>query len=92
MLLNKGLGYVCTVNYPNAIRFLEIYNDLVKNFGFENLNKDIIPKKADYDDITAICNLISDGEAQIIRFWYDEKLNIKLIHTQTNQQLYISYF
>lgn len=92
VLLNKGLGYVCTVNYPNANRFVEIYNELVKNFGYENDIKDIIPKKADEDDIIAICILIADGEAQIIRFWYEEKFNIKLRYTQTNLQLYISYF
>ncbi len=92
VLLNKGLGYVCTVNYPNANRFVEIYNDLVKNFGYENDNKDVIPKFADYEDITAVCILIADGKAQIIRFWYEEKFNIKLKYTQTNLQLYISYF
>ncbi len=92
VLLNKGLGYVCTINYPNANRFIEIYNDIVKNLGYENDIKDIIPPNADLDDITAICILISDGEAQIIRYWYEKKFNIKLEYTQKNLQLYISYF
>lgn len=92
VLLNKGLGYVCTVNYPNASRFIDIYDDLIKNFGYENDIKDSIPIKAIDYDITAICILIADGEAQIIRFWYEEKFNIKLKYTQTNLQLYISYF
>jgi hypothetical protein len=92
VLLNKGLGYVCTVNYPNANRFVELYDDIIKNFGYENDNKDIIPKKVQEDDIIGICILIADGEAQIIRFWYEKRFNIKLAYTKENLQLYISYF
>ncbi len=92
VLLNKGLGYICTVNNPTANRFVEIYNDLVKNFGYENDNKDVIPKLADDEDITAICILIADGKAQIIRYWYEQKFNIKLEYTQKDLQIYISYF
>jgi hypothetical protein len=92
VLLNKGLGYICTVNYPNANRFVELYDDIIKNFGYENDNKDIIPKKVQEDDIIGICILIADGEAQIIRFWYEKRFNIKLAYTKENLQLYISYF
>lgn len=92
VLLNKGLGYICTVNYPNANRFVELYDDIVKNFGHESENKDIIPKKVQEDDIIAICLLITDGQAQIVRFWYEKTFNIKLAYTKENLQLYISYF
>lgn len=92
VLLNKGLGYVCTVNYPTANRFVELYDDIVKNFGYENDNKDIISKKVSEDDIIAICILISEGDAQIIRFWYEKRFNVKLQYTKENLQLYISYF
>ncbi len=92
VLLNKGLGYICTVNYPNANRFLEIYNDIVKNAGYENDIKDNIPQNADESDIIALSILISEGKANIIRYWYEQKFNIKLQYTQKNLELYISYF
>ncbi len=92
VLLNKGLGYVCTVNYPNANRFLEIYNDIVKNAGYENDIKDNIPQNADENDIIALSILISEGKANIIRYWYEQKFNLKLLYTQKNLELYISYF
>ena len=92
VLLNRSLGYVCTVNYPNANRFTEIYNDIVKNFGYENYIRDEIPPGTIEDDIVQISILISDGKAQIVRYWYEKKFNIKLEYTQKNLQLYISYF
>ncbi len=92
VLLNRSLGYVCTVNYPNANRFTEIYDDIVKNFGYENDIKDVIPKGVIEEDIVELCLLIIDGKAQIIRYWYEKKFNIKLDYTQKNLQLYISYF
>ena len=92
VLLNRSLGYVCTVNYPNANRFTEIYDDIVKNFGYENDIKDIVPKGVIEDDIVELCLLIIEGKAQIIRYWYEKKFNIKLDYTQKNLQLYISYF
>jgi len=92
VLLNRSLGYVCTVNYPNANRFTEIYNDIVKNFGYENDIRDEIPPGTIEDDIVQISILISDGKAQIVRYWYEKKFNIKLEYTQKNLQLYISYF
>ena len=92
VLLNKGLGYACTVNYPTASRFVEIYDDIVKNFGYENDIMDIIPENAVLDDIIALCILISDGKAQITRYWYEKKFNIKLEYTQKNLEVYVSYF
>ena len=92
VLLNRSLGYVCTVNYPNANRFTEIYDDIVKNFGYENDIKDIVPKGVIEDDIVELSLLIIEGKAQIIRYWYEKKFNIKLDYTQKNLQLYISYF
>ena len=92
VLLNKGLGYVCTVNYPTANRFVEIYDDIVKNFGYENDIMDVIPENAVLDDIIALCILISDGKAQITRYWYEKKFNIKLEYTQKNLEVYVSYF
>jgi hypothetical protein len=64
----------------------------VKNFGYENDIKDVIPKGVIDDDIIEISILISDGKAQIIRYWYEKKFNIKLQYTQKNLELYISYF
>lgn len=92
VLLNKSLGFVCTVNYPNANRFIEIYDELVKNFGFENDIKDEYPKGTVEDDIIDLCIKIADGKAQIIRYWYEKRFNIKLQYTQKNLELYISYF
>ena len=92
VLLNKGLGYACTVNYPTASRFVEIYDDIVKNFGYENDIMDIIPENAVLDDIIALCILISDGKAQITRYWYEKKFNIKLEYTQKNLEVFVSYF
>ncbi|MEO8513713.1 MAG: hypothetical protein ABI543_09150 [Ignavibacteria bacterium] len=92
VLLNKGLGFVCTVNYPTANRFIEIYNDLVQNFGYESDNMDIIPKMAVNDDIIELCILISEGKAQIIRYWYEKRFNMKLSFNEKNLELYISYF
>lgn len=92
VLLNKSLGYVCTVDYPNANRFTEIYDELVKNFGFENDIKDVYQKGTVEDDIIELCIKIADGKAQIIRYWYEKKFNIKLQYTQKNLELYISYF
>ncbi|NOS86888.1 MAG: hypothetical protein HOP31_17280, partial [Ignavibacteria bacterium] len=88
VLLNKDLGYVCTVNYPNANRFTEIYDDIVKNFGYENDIRDVIPQGVIDNDIIEISILISEGKAQIIRYWYEKKFNIKLEYTQKNLQLY----
>ena len=92
VLLNKSLGFVCTVNYPNANRFIEIYDELVKNFGFENDIKDEYPKGTVEDDIIDLCIKIADGKAQIIRYWYEKRFNIKLQYTKKNLELYISYF
>ncbi|HMQ79153.1 MAG TPA: hypothetical protein PKE39_15005 [Ignavibacteria bacterium] len=92
VLLNRSLGYVCTINYPNANRFSEIYDDLVKNFGFENEIKDVIPEGVIESDIIEIALLILEGRAQIIRYWFEKKFNIKLDYSQKNLQLYISYF
>ncbi len=92
VLLNRTLGFVCTINYPNANRFTEIYDELVKNFGYENDIRDEIPPGAIEDDIVELSILISDGKAQIIRFWYEKRFNIKLDYSQKNLQLYISYF
>lgn len=92
VLLNRSLGYVCTVNYPNANRFTEIYDDIVKNFGFENDIKDILPGGVIENDIIEISMLIIEGKAEIIRYWYEKKFNIKLEYSQKNLLLYISYF
>jgi hypothetical protein len=92
VLLNKGLGYICTVNHPTASRFSEIYESIVSNFGYENEIKDLIPKNAIEDDISEIAMLIFEGKAEILRYWYEKKFNIKLQFTQKNLELYISYF
>ncbi len=92
VLLNRGLGYVCTVNYPNANRFTEIYDDIIKNFGYENDIRDEIPPGTIEEDIIELSIMIADGKAQIVRYWYENNFNIKLEYTQKNLQLYISYF
>lgn len=92
VLLNRGLGYVCTVNYPNANRFTEIYDDIIKNFGYANDIRDEIPPGTIEDDIIELSMMIADGKAQIVRYWFEINFNIKLQYTQKNLQLYISYF
>lgn len=92
VLLNRGLGYVCTVNYPNANRFTEIYDDIIKNFGYANDIRDEIPPGTIEDDIIELSMMIADGKAQILRYWFEINFNIKLQYTQENLQLYISYF
>lgn len=92
VLLNKGLGYICTVNYPNANRFNEIYDCVFKEFGYEDLVKDNIPQSAVQDDLIEISLLIAEGKAEILRYWYGKKFNIKLQYSQKNLELYISYF
>lgn len=91
-ILNKGLGYILIVNFPNAARYIEIYDDIVKSFGYENENKDKIPSGYYSDDIISMAMLISEGKAEIIRFWYEEKFNIKLSYTQKDLKVYVSYF
>jgi len=92
VLLNKGLGYICTVNHPTASRFSEIYENVVSIFGYENEIKDLIPKGAIEDDLSELAMLIFEGKAEILRYWYEKKFNIKLQFTQKNLELYISYF
>ena len=92
VILNKGLGYICTVNHPTASRFSEIYENVVSIFGYENEIKDLIPKGAIEDDLSELAMLIFEGKAEILRYWYEKKFNIKLQFTQKNLELYISYF
>ncbi len=92
ILLNRGLGFICTVNHPNANRFVEIYSEIKKVFGFEDDNKDIVPEGIVEDDIIAFCLKISDGKARIVRFWYEQKFNIKLDYSNKNMEVFISFF
>jgi len=92
VLLNKGLGYICTINHPTANRFVEIYDSVVQVFGYENEIKDLVPKNAVEDDITELAMLIFEGKAEILRYWYEKNFNVKLQFTQKNLELYISYF
>ena len=92
VLLNKGLGYICTINHPTANRFVEIYDSVVQVFGYENEIKDLVPKNAVEDDITELAMLIFEGKAEILRYWYEKNFNVKLQFTQKNLELYVSYF
>jgi hypothetical protein len=91
VLLNKGLGYVCTVNYPNANRFIAVYDSLKNSLGYENDIKDIIPKEAT-GEILDLCLLVIDGRARIIRFWYERKFNIKLDFSSESMEVFVSFF
>ncbi|MCC6865752.1 MAG: hypothetical protein IT280_06280 [Ignavibacteria bacterium] len=92
ILLNKGFGFICTVNFPTANRFIEIYDEIVKFYGYENDIKDVIPASISDDDIIEISVKIGEGKAEIIRYWYEEKFNIKLEYTKKNLEVYISFF
>lgn len=92
ILLNRGLGYICTVNHPNANRFVEIFSEIKKVFGYEDDNKDIVPEGIVENDIIEFCLKISDGKARIIRFWYEQKFNIKLDYSKKNLEVFISFF
>lgn len=92
ILLNRGLGFICIVNYPNANRFIEIYNELKSVFGYEDDKKDVVPKGIVEDDIIEFSIKISEGKARIIRFWYDKKFNIKLEYSKNNMEVFFSFF
>lgn len=92
ILLNKGQGFACTVNYPNANRFTEIYNEIVKFYGYENEIKDIIPRSITDGDIVDIALQIIEGNAEIKRYWFEEKFNIKLQYTKKNLEVFIGVF
>ncbi len=91
VLLNKGLGYVCTINHPTANRFVAVYDSLVAVYGYENENKDVIPPEAT-GDIIELCLLVADGKARIVRFWYENRFNVKLDFGQKDLEVFISFF
>lgn len=91
VLLNKGLGYVCTINHPTANRFVAVYDSLVAVYGYESENKDVIPAEAT-GDVIELCMLVADGKARIIRFWYERRFNIKLDFGQKDLEVFISFF
>lgn len=91
VLLNRGSGYVCTINYPTANRFQQVYDSLVYAFGYENEIHDNLPAKAINYDIAEIVMLIQNGEAEIIRYWYRDKFNVKLQFNNENLKVYIAY-
>lgn len=91
VLLNKGLGYVCTINHPTANRFVAVYDSLVAAYGYENENKDEIPADAT-GEIMELCLMVSDGKARIVRFWYERRFNIKLDFGQKDLEVFISFF
>ncbi len=91
VLLNKGLGYVCTINHPTANRFVAVYDSLLAAYGYESENKDVIPPEAT-GDIIELCLMVSDGQARIVRFWYERRFNIKLDFGANNLEVFISFF
>lgn len=92
ILLHKGIGFVCTINYPNANRFVEIYDSLKKNYGYENANFDIMPTGITEDEVIEMARLIQSGEARIVRYWYEDKYNVKLEYSKKNLEVFISHF
>lgn len=91
VLLNKGLGYVCTINHPTANRFIAVYDSLVAAYGYESENKDVIPPEAT-GEIIELCLFVADGKARIVRFWYERKFNIKLDFSQKDLEVFVSFF
>ena len=91
VLLNKGLGFVCTINHPTANRFVAVYDSLVAAYGYESENKDVIPSEAT-GEIIELCMFVADGKARIIRFWYEHRFNIKLDFGQKDLEVFISFF
>ncbi len=92
VLLIKGLGFVCTINYPTLNRFNHIYSQLSVLFGFENDMLDSIPGASKNADISEKVFLVKEGKGEILRYWYEEKFNIKLVYNKENFKLYFSYF
>jgi hypothetical protein len=92
ILLHKGIGFVCTINYPNANRFIEIYDTLKKNYGYENANFDIMPPGITEDKVIEMAQLIQSGDARIVRYWYEDKYNVKLDYSRKNLEVFISHF
>ncbi len=93
ILLHKGLGFDCTVNFPNASRFREIYYEIVKFCGYENEIKDVFGEDAKFngesDDFTSLTFLVFDGKAEIVRLWYEEKYNLKLEFSKNKFNIFI---
>ncbi len=96
ILLHKGLGFDCTINYPNVSRFREVYNEIVKFCGYENEIKDKyaedVSSVAESDDFETLTFLIFEGKAEVNRYWYEEKYNIKLEFSQKKFSIFISVF
>lgn len=94
ILLHKGLGFNCTVNYPSSSRLTEIYDEIVKYCGFENDIKDKYSEDINHiissDDFLQLTFYVLEGKADVIRYWYKEKYNIKLEFTKKNLEVFIS--
>ena len=92
IMLTKGLGYTLTIFNPSANRFTDVYDSLVTAFGYENENQDIIPDGIMHNDFTKITLQIFEDKARIIRYWYEEKMNVKLEFTRNNFKVYIAHY
>lgn len=92
ILLIKGLGFICSIDYPTLNRFDDIYTQLIGSFGFENEMLDSIPDASINADTNEKVFLVKEGKGEILRYWYEEKFNIKLIYNRSVFKIYFSCF
>ena len=91
IILNRNIGYTFTIFNPTANRLVQVYDGLVVAFGYENVTMDSIPKGVSEDDYTEITLSILDGKGRILRFWYEERFNVKLEFSRENLRVLLAY-
>lgn len=89
--LIKGQGFICRIDNTTSYRLQEVYAELERAFGVPELIQDEIPEDIPTFDIDRIVFAVSEGKATIIRYWYEEKYNVKLQYTRENLKVFISF-
>lgn len=91
IILSKGIGYTFTIFNPTANRLIQVSDSLRAAFGYENVTMDSIPNGIAEDDFDGLTLSIQDGRGKILRFWYEEKFNVKLEFSGENLQVLLAY-
>ena len=89
--LIKGQGFICRIDNPTSYRLQEVYDELERAFGIPELILDEIPVDIPTFDIDRIVTAVSEGKAIIVRYWYEEKYNVKIQFTRENLKVFISF-
>jgi hypothetical protein len=91
VFLIKYQGFICKISAVTSNRLQEVYFELDRVFGEPKLILDEITEDVSADDIDKIVFAVSEGRASIIRYWYEEKFNVKLQYTRENLKIFISF-